>query len=167
ADRVFGWSSGWLRYISTVTAMENLTRQFQLEWAVFVVNLEKPVTNAEIRPLFEIAQRFQHQLGDLQANETDGWIAEFNTGRAALGEFIKASREAADKSAAEARSALQALNQVSTLGSIELTVTTSRQPLPSVQVALDGGHAEVCKGLTWARVKVDPGHHQILIQASH
>jgi VIT1/CCC1 family predicted Fe2+/Mn2+ transporter len=31
ADRVFGWSSGWLRYITTVTAMEGATRKFELE----------------------------------------------------------------------------------------------------------------------------------------
>ncbi len=28
ADRMFGWSSGWIRYITTVMAMENLTRNF-------------------------------------------------------------------------------------------------------------------------------------------
>lgn len=165
ADRVFGWSSGWLRYIATVTAMENLTRQFQMEWAVYFVNLEKPVTSSEIRPLFEVAQRFQDQLGELQANETDGWIAEFNSGRAMLSEVIKLSREAADKSATEARNALQTLNQTGALGSIELTITTVREPAPSLRVAFDGGHAEVCKGLTWARLKVDPGHHQAVIQA--
>jgi hypothetical protein len=32
-------------------------------------------------------------------------------------------------------------------------------------VALDDGHAEVCKGLTWARLKVDPGPHRMVIQA--
>jgi len=166
-DRVFGWSSGWLRYIATVTAMENLTRQFQLEWAVYLVNLERPAGPGEVRPLFEIAQRFQTQLGELQVTETDGWIAEFNTGRAMLGDVIKSSREAADKSTAEARNALLALHQANVHGSIELTVMTTREPAPALRVALDGGHAEVCNGLTWARLKVDPGHHQAVIQAFH
>jgi hypothetical protein len=166
-DRVFGWSSGWLRYIATVTAMENLTRQFQLEWAVYFVNLERSAGPGEVRPLFEIAQRFQTQLGELQATETNGWITEFNTGRAMLGDVIKSSREAADKSTAEARTALQLLDQAAALGAIELTFTTTREPAPALRVALDGGHAEVCNGLTWARLKVDPGHHQAVIQAFH
>ncbi len=72
ADRVFGWSSGWLRYISTVTAMENLTRKFQMEWGLYIVNLQRPVALEDIRPLFELAQRFQTQLGELQSTETDG-----------------------------------------------------------------------------------------------
>jgi hypothetical protein len=165
ADRVFGWSSGWLRYIATVTAMENLTRGFQMEWSIYFVNLDRPVVSSDIRPLFEVAQRFQIQLGELQASETDGWIAEFNSGRAMLSDVIKTSRESADKSATEAKNALQMLNQTGALGSIELTFMTAREPAPSLRVALDGGHAEVCKGLTWARVKVDPGHHQAVIQA--
>jgi len=165
ADRVFGWSSGWLRYISTVTAMENLTRKFQMEWGLYIVNLQRPVAVEDIRPLFELAQRFQIQLGELQSTETDGWIAEFNTARTMLSEVIKASREAADKSDAEFRATAKALEQSATPGAIELTFTTSREPAPSLRVALDGGHAEVCKGLSWARLKVDPGHHHVVIQA--
>lgn len=165
ADRVFGWSSGWLRYISTVTAMENLTRKFQLEWGLYAVNLQRPAGIEDIRPLFELAQRFQLQLGELQATETDGWIAEFNTARTMLSEVIKASREAADKSDAELRATARALEQSTAPGAIELTFTTSREPVPSLRVALDGGHAEVCKGLSWARLKVDPGHHHVVIQA--
>src|SRR5262245_3504459 len=38
ADKVFGWSSGWMRYISTVTTMENLTRAFQMEWAKYLAS---------------------------------------------------------------------------------------------------------------------------------
>src|SRR5204862_305450 len=106
------------------------------------------------------------QLGELQASETNGWIAEFNTGRAMLSEIIRSSREAADRSATEARNAALALSQASALGSIELTFTTTGDPPPSLRVAIDGGHAEVCKGLTWARVKVEPGHHRVVIQAA-
>lgn len=166
ADRVFGWSSGWLRYISTVTAMENLTRQFQLEWAVHFVNLEHNAQDGGIRPLFDLAQRLQTQLGELQTSETDGWIVEFNAGRAMLNEVIKSAREAAEKSATEARSASQALSKASTPGAIELTATTDRRPLPSLVVALDGGPPEACKGLSWVRLKVEPGLHQVVVQAT-
>lgn len=165
ADRVFGWSSGWLRYISTVTAMENLTRKFQMEWGLYFVNLQKTIAAEEIRPLVELAQRFQIQLGELQASETDGWIAEFNSGSAMLSEVIKASREAADKYEREIQSATKALEQASATGSIELTFTTSREPPPQLRVSIDGGHAEVCKGLSWARLKIEPGHHHVVIQA--
>jgi hypothetical protein len=167
ADRVFGWSSGWLRYISTVTAMENLTRRFQMEWALYFVNRGATQGPCEIRPLFELAQRFETQLGDLQAQETDGWIAEFNTGRIMLGEVIKSSREAADKLVVETRAALAARNQSSATGSIELSFTTELRPAPLLRISLDGGAFEECRGLSWVRLRVDPGHHHAVIQAAH
>jgi hypothetical protein len=37
ADRVFGWSSGWIRYISTATAMENNIRAFEMDWAGYIL----------------------------------------------------------------------------------------------------------------------------------
>jgi hypothetical protein len=167
ADRVFGWSSGWLRYISTVTAMENLTRRFQMEWALHFINRGTAEGGSEIRPLFELAQRFEIQLGDLQAAETDGWIAEFNTGRIMLGEVIKSSREAADKLVVDTRAAITARTQATATGSIELSFTTELRPAPLLRISLDGGEFEECRGLSWVRLKVDPGHHHAVIKVSH
>jgi hypothetical protein len=166
ADRVFGWSSGWLRYMSTVTAMENLTRQFELEWAAYFIALGREVLPAEVRAVFDIAQRFEVQVADLQKRETDAWVAEFNTGLAALSDIVKAAHEKAEKTETDAREALQVLGKARTPGAIELTATTTTQPLPTLAVVLDDGSPEVCKGLTWARLRVDPGPHRMVIQAS-
>jgi hypothetical protein len=164
-DRVFGWSSGWLRYISTVTKMEHATRQFQLDWAAYFVELGKCVTPAEMRSAFEIAHRFECELSDLQTRETDGWIVEFNTGLVALNELVKTAREAADKSGSDARAAMKATATATAPGAIELTATTTVQPPPSVAVVLDGGSEEPCRGLTWGRLQVTPGLHQVMIRA--
>jgi hypothetical protein len=164
ADRVFGWSSGWLRYISTVTTMEDLTRQFELDWAGYFIKLGTPQPT-EVKPLFDIAQRFEVEIAALQKRETDAWVAEFNTGLSALNDLLKNAHENAQKSASDARDALQALNKESVPGAIELTATTTSQSLPTMAVALDDDHAEVCKGLTWARLRVDPGPHRMVIQA--
>lgn len=164
ADRVFGWSSGWLRYISTVTAMEDLSRQFELDWAGYFIKVgNTPPT--EVRPLFDIAQRFEVEIAALQKRETDAWVVEFNTGMSALNDLVKTAHENAQKSATDAREALQAMNRTSAPGAIELTATTTSPALPTMAVALDDGRAEVCKGLTWARLKVDPGPHRMVIQA--
>jgi hypothetical protein len=165
ADRIFGWSSGWLRYVSTVTAMENLARKFQLDWAAYFLNLGKAITTAEIRPLFDIAERFETQLADLQTRETDSWIVEFNTGLATLNEIVKTAREAADKSATEARAATEALDKAAAPGAIELTVTTTEQPQPAIAVTLDGDSPESCNGMSWGKLKVLPGQHRVRIQA--
>lgn len=109
-DRVFGWSSGWLRYISTVTAMENLTRQFELDWAGYFVTLGE-TQPAQVKPLFDMAQRFEVQIADLQKRETDAWVIEFNTGLSALNDIVKTAHEGSQKSAADLRDALQASNK--------------------------------------------------------
>ena len=166
ADRIFGWSTGWLRYISTVTAMENLTRQFQMDWAMYFINRGLSDAPAEVKPLFEIAHKFEVQLGALQSDETNGWISEYNSGAAVLSEIIKTSRETVDKSVLEVHAAAQAHSQARTAGAIELTFTTTLQPRPTLRVALDGGTLEECHGLTWTRLAVEPGHHKIVIQAS-
>lgn len=165
ADRVFGWSSGWLRYISTVTAMEHLTRQFQLDWAAYFVKLGRSVAAADMRPAFELAQCFEGRLSDLQTRETEGWIVEFNSGLATLNELVKTARESAEKAASDARGATQAADKASAPGAIELTATTTVQPPPAVAVALDDDSAEPCHGLTWGRLQVAPGPHRIVIQA--
>jgi hypothetical protein len=164
ADRVFGWSSGWLRYISTVTSMEDLTRQFELDWAGHFIK-DGRCQSTEVRPLFDIAQRFELEIAALQKRETDAWVAEFNTGLSALSDMVKTAHENAQKSVSDAREALHALNKEAVPGAIELTATTTSPALPTMAVALDDGSAEVCKGLTWARLKVDPGPHRMVIQA--
>jgi hypothetical protein len=155
ADRVFGWSSGWLRYISTVTAMEDLTRQFDLDSAgsFIAMGTTQPT---EVEPLFDIAQRFEVEIAALQKREIDAWVVEFNTGLSALNDLVKTAHENARKSASDAREALQTLNRTSVPGAIELTATTNSQALPTMAVALDDGHAEL---------KVDPGPHRMVIQA--
>jgi SMODS and SLOG-associating 2TM effector domain 2 len=166
ADRIFGWSSGWLRYISTVTAMENMTRRFQMDWAMYFVSRGITESPAEVKPLFEIAQKFEVQLGDLQSDETNGWMSEFNTGAAMLSEIIKSSRDITDKTVQEIQTAAHTHSQARGTGAIELTFTTNLQPRPSLRIALDGGTLEECSGLTWTRLGVDPGHHKIVVQAS-
>jgi hypothetical protein len=166
ADRVFGWSSGWMRYISTVTAMENLTRQFQLDWAAYFVNQGQAVPG-DVRPLFDIAQRFEVQLAELQTRETDNWVIEFNTGLTALSEIIKTARESAERSAADGRASVQASIKASASGALELTFTTAAQPPPVVAVTLDGGEAETCKSLSWGRLEIDPGAHRLVVHTLH
>lgn len=97
ADRVFGWSSGWMRYITTVTTMENLSRSFELAWARHLVERAGPPTVEDARALFDLARGLEQELMKLQAEETMRWVAEFNSGIALLDTMIKTSREEADR----------------------------------------------------------------------
>jgi len=97
ADRVFGWSSGWMRYISTVTSMENQTRAFQMEWGKYLVALNEPLTPADAKSLFDLARGLEQELAKLQTEETIKWVMEFNASIALLDNVIKTQREETDK----------------------------------------------------------------------
>ena len=62
ADRIFGWSSGWLRYMTTATAMESVTRKFELDWANYMINKAEAVSDNDKRPLFELAKRLEDDI---------------------------------------------------------------------------------------------------------
>ncbi len=106
ADKVFGWSSGWMRYISTVTTMENLARAFQMEWAKYLVSKTAPIDVKDAATLFDLAKGLEQELTKLQAEETTKWISEFNTGIALLDTLIKTEREESDKKLEAIRTSL-------------------------------------------------------------
>ncbi|MGA1876180.1 MAG: SLATT domain-containing protein [bacterium] len=103
ADRVFGWSSGWLRYITTVTAMESLTRRFELDWADCMLNLTGNPNGAKVKQFFDLAKRFEEEILKLQSEETGKWVADFSSGAVLLDGLVKSQRESGAKSAEAAR----------------------------------------------------------------
>lgn len=97
ADRIFGWSSGWMRYVATVTTMENLTRAFQMEWAKYLVSKTEPLNESDSKALFDLASGVERELSKLLEEETTRWVADFNTGIALLESLIKTQREETNK----------------------------------------------------------------------
>ena len=86
-DRVFGWSSGWQRYVTTVTTMEQLTTQFELDWAKCLLGARSPLQLADVTEPLELARAFSLELEHLRGKETDAWVAEFKAGQTALSEL--------------------------------------------------------------------------------
>jgi hypothetical protein len=172
ADRVFGWSSGWLRYITTVTAMENLTRKFELDWAGFVLSRTAPLNESDTRQLFDLAKRFEEDLVTMQSDETDEWVADFNTGSALLGDLIKSQRESNEKAVEAARaavaaqqSAAQASEKAKQNGAIELTLVHKGEVKP-VTIFIDDKPQGDFTGPVWSRLNMPPGQHMIGVVTS-
>ncbi|MDQ5984791.1 MAG: hypothetical protein CSYNP_00487 [Syntrophus sp. SKADARSKE-3] len=172
ADRVFGWSSGWIRYVTTVTAMENLTRKFELEWAGYLLNKIEPLTTADDKQLFDLAKRFENDIVKLQSDETDKWVTEFNTGMALLGDLIKTQRESGEKAITAANAAVtaqqnaaRATEKAKQNGAIELTLVHKTEVKP-VTVAIDEEPPEEFTGTVWSKLNVPPGQHTINVVTS-
>lgn len=164
ADRVFGWSSGWLRYMTTVTAMETVTRKFELEWASYMLDKKGAIDDGDKRPLFDMAKRLEDELGKLQGEETDRWVTEFNSSMTLLNDLIKSQRESAEKAHEAARSAVAAQEKAQQTGGIEVTLVHKAALVP-VKIAVDDGDAVDFTGHVWAMLQVRPGLHKVRVSA--
>lgn len=167
ADKIFGWSSGWLRYMTTVTAMENVTRQFDLDWSQYMINKTAGWSDEDKRSLFDLAKKLEDDIFKLRSEETDKWVTEFNSSLALLGDLIKSQRESAEKAAETARAAVDAKeiaaaekDKANTPGSIEISIVHKAMPIP-VAIRLDDCAEEQVTSNSWAKRGVSPGHHTV------
>jgi len=172
ADRVFGWSSGWMRYITTVTTMENLTQVFQLEWGKFLVSKTAPLDVSDAKSLFDLATGLEQELRKLQAEETTKWVVEFNTGISLLETLIKTQREETDKKLDAIRTSLTSQQQTAKSeeksklpGGVEVTITHKAE-LKKVRIALDKEPPQDFVGNTWSKTNVPPGMHVLTVQTT-
>lgn len=169
ADRAFGWSSGWLRYILTVTTMENLIRAFQLEWAKFFVSKVGDADANDVKTLFLLAQGLEQELLKLQGEETTKWAAEFNAGIAILESAIKTQRDETEKKVDSIRTTLasqeaeaKAQEKDKANGSLEVTLVHATD-VKKVQIKFDSEAPVEFLGTSWAKLNISPGQHQINI----
>jgi hypothetical protein len=172
ADRIFGWSSGWLRYIATVTAMENLTRKFELDWGAYILEKGATIGDGDTKPLFDLAKRFEDDISKLQSDETAKWITEFSSSVTLLGDLIKSQREAGEKNVEAARAnmesqqkAAQESEKARRRGAVELNIIHKAAPV-AISIAVDAEPAQEFLGLHWAKADLQPGQHILSVRTT-
>ena len=158
ADRIFGWSTGWLRYITTVMAMEDLTRKFELDWTNYMIVKTGSIADIDKKPLFDLAKQFEDDISKKQNEETEKWVTEFNNSTALLSELIKSQRESAEKSYADEKDKQKAQQP----GAIKLTVKYQAAPL-AIKIAIDNGNEESFIGTNWSKLGLSPGLHEVCV----
>ena len=163
ADKIFGWSSGWLRYITTVTAMERLTLQFELDWANCLLSRTAPAGAADVKQHFELAKHLQLELEKQRGEETSTWLAEFTAGMAALNEMIKLQQETADKARQAMQTAMDARTSGSKAGSIQLTIAEATRRGKPFAIYLDDDLKQTLSGNSWSMAGLQPGHYRIRV----
>jgi low affinity Fe/Cu permease len=169
SDRVFGWSSGWMRYIATVTTMENLIQTFELQWATYIAVKTGPLDQTDVKALFELSVSLEQELSKLQAEETTKWIAEFNTSISLLESMIKSQREDTDKKLEVIRTNLD--NQANAAkeqeksklpGGLELSLNYEGAA-KKFKIKFNDDQAVDFEGTTWSKINIPPGMYQIII----
>ena len=162
-DRVFGWSSGWLRYMTTVMEMEKLTAKFQQDWAAYLlVHVDVPSTT-DVRTLFELTRQLDAEIRSRTAEETAAWVTEFNAGMTALTEFVKMQRSESEKAAADTRALLQAGPQQARTGSLQLAIAESAPHQKPFKVFLNDELKQTVNGNAWSEVGLAPGQYKVRV----
>jgi hypothetical protein len=84
-DHFFGLSSGWMRDIATVQALQRRLAQFRFAW--IEANAEQALSStyaADVKQRLGLIERFAADLAQLVNTETGAWLTEFQTNMSKL-----------------------------------------------------------------------------------
>jgi hypothetical protein len=90
-DFYFGHSSGWMRFIVTQISIERALKEFQYDWLLLKAQQENNPLNPQI--FLQRAKDFTLQIENLKKQETDAWVAEFQTNISQLEKVLKTELE--------------------------------------------------------------------------
>jgi hypothetical protein len=98
-DRFLGCSSSWIRYISTELRLQKLLGEFQIDWQRERSQWKETGPDDEqIEAMFTLAKEFIQEVDKLIIEETNAWIAEFQTVLKQIGELAKMKEKTGKKS---------------------------------------------------------------------
>ncbi|GIH64790.1 SLATT domain-containing protein [Microbispora siamensis] len=84
-DRVCGFSSSWMRYVSSGMAVQRILTDFQISWAErFAATEPRQEVEVSFVELLGEVRKFARELNELVERETALWVGEFSTNLASL-----------------------------------------------------------------------------------
>jgi len=144
-DKLFGLSTGWMRYIVTQMALEKALKEFQYDWLILRAQLQKQPAKYAVdsRTLLQKVRDFTSQVESLVKQETDAWVLEFQNNLSQLEKVLKAE--------AETRKS----------GSIKVIVSNAQEFSP-VGIRLNGTQRKELAGITEGLIDaVPPGMYEV------
>lgn len=98
-DRFLGCSSSWMRFISTELRLHKRLDEFQLDWQGERSKWkDTSADDKQVETMFEIAKAFIADVDKLLIDETNAWIAEFQSSLKQIDEFAKMKEDTKKKS---------------------------------------------------------------------
>ena len=148
-DRFFGFSSGWMRYMTTKMTMERMISEFRMDWAMMVAKLgEKSPTTDQVQLMIQRIKEFLVAINTNVEQETQTWVSEFKTNLAEIEKTAAAQRESARP------------------GAIDITVTNGMDTDDGFTVVLDGMEVKRVRGTKYQIGYVPPGPHKIAVSGT-
>lgn len=93
-DRFFGFSSAWMRFLTTELKIRNTLQLFQLDWEMQKASWTgADPTDEQLQDMLARCKAFLAQVNTLLENEMAAWIREFQTELKQIDEAAKARAE--------------------------------------------------------------------------
>lgn len=168
-DRFFGFSSGWVRYVLTATAMQGALEEYRLDWQIMSSHLAKPPSSNQIEALLDRAKSFRATIAGMVLDETKSWAAEFQNNLAQLEKDVKA--EFAEQRS-KMEETLKSQKAAAAPGGIELKVSNAlgadnRAFTISLESQDYRSQPETVSGATsWSVANIDPGQYKLVVSAT-
>ncbi len=155
-DRFFGYSSGWIRYVTTAMAIEKSLEEYRMEWARMTAKAGEHPPDADlVDGLIQLSKAFILSVRVLVEQETKVWATEFQSNLAQLEADLKSRADAAQKAA-------KTQAEASRSGAISLTVANGDQTDNGFSVSLDNKVIEESVlGNKYEILAATPGLHRL------
>jgi hypothetical protein len=84
-DRFFGYSTGWIRYMTSALALDKSLEEFRMEWARNLAKLRGGLPNEiQLDQLLLTCETFSLAIRSQVEQETKAWVIEFRSNLAQL-----------------------------------------------------------------------------------
>ncbi len=142
-DKFFGFSSGWIRFMSTQLAVERAIKELQYDWAILQLAASSPVTPDRANSMLSRLRQFEATLATLVEQETLAWATEFH------------------HSLAEFEAILTANRRESPRAGIVNAMVTNGADFKEITLKIDDAQVHVLKGATARAFSLDAGAHTL------
>jgi conflict system pore-forming effector with SLATT domain len=151
-DKYFGYSSGWMRYVLAMQAIEKAREGFRLDWTGLCRTLSTAQTGTQeysevVERMIQRVRSAIVEVKEQSEKETQAWILEFQTNLAQLEKDLKSQMEAGRP------------------GGVDVEVTDGRKADTPVELSLDGMIADRFSGTAGSIGYVAPGLHRVTAKA--
>jgi hypothetical protein len=146
-DRFFGYSTAWMRFLTTEMQLRHALHSFLLDWEIRRAACEGNAPGvAEIEADLKRCKEFLAQVNEILRAELDTWVYEFS---AALADIDRAAKAQAE---------------VMRTGAVTVTVTNGDQCEAGWRLAVDGGTEETYRGKSAALRNLTSGSHTVTVR---
>jgi hypothetical protein len=151
-DKYFGYSTGWMRYIVAMQAIEKAREAFRLDWislrrAFANTPPKSPEQTEVIERMILRARTVILEVKEHSEKETQAWILEFQTNLSQFEKDLKSQMESSKP------------------GGIDVEVVDGNRADSPIEVTLDGMIADRFSGTAGSIGFVAPGLHRVSARA--